>query len=51
MSMPLMKATQYQLQDDTLMKGGPGIIGVTSDVALKCASPTALFACGDSAGK
>jgi hypothetical protein len=34
MSMPLMKATQYQLQDDALMKGGAGIIGVTSaDVA------------------
>jgi len=30
MSMPLMKATQYQLQDDALMKGGAGIIGVTS---------------------
>jgi hypothetical protein len=30
MSMPLMKATQYQLQDDALMKGGAGIIGAAS---------------------
>jgi len=37
MSMPLMKATQYQLQDDALMKGGAGIIGVTSaDVDPAC---------------
>jgi hypothetical protein len=39
-----MKATQYQLQDDALMKGGAGIIGVTS-------ADVGPIGDGDSAGK